>query len=261
MKQLEGKCGLVAGVMNQRSIAYWAAKALVESGAEVAVACHTDHVSRVTELLTDLDNSGVYPFDATISGSSEAMVAKVGNLLGRIDFLVHSVAFAPPSALKARLSDLSYQDFATTMNVSVYSLIEMVRGARPYLKQDSTIITMTFPPGSQGVMDGYGIMGPAKAALESVVDYLNTDLGYNKQGVVVAAGPTAVKTVSSAAISHLSGFIKAVAEHAPQGEVTTENIADAIVGLVSGMAMHMGGGVFSIDHGHFSKGAMSVQTG
>ncbi len=258
IKRLEGKRGLVTGVMSKLSIAYWIVKALADQGAQVAVGCYTAHATRVAELLSDTAISGIFPFDAAIEGNTEAMMGVVGNHFGQVDFAVHSIANAPEAVLKGKFTDITLADFNRMNQVCVYSLIEMSRGLWPYLHSASTVLAMTFPPGSQGVMPGYNV-GACKRHLEETIALLNRDHGREK-GVVVGVGPTAVWTMASREIPYIKGYIEATAEQAPQGEVTKEDIASAVAGLVDGMALHMGGEIFNVDHGAFALGAMLVKS-
>ena len=255
---LSGKKGLVVGVANKHSIAYHIAEKFSEANAKVVFGCHPRVADRVGELVSGMNGGGrVFSFDALVEGEVEEMVRAGGENLGSLDFLIHSIAFAPPEELAGRFSDTTPNGFAQTMAVSAYSLLAMARAARPYLRLGSSIITLTFTPASTGVIPDYGIMGPAKAALEAVVRYLANELGPEGARVnAIASGP--IGTASARAIGHFAAYREAAAEQAPLGEVTGEDVAGAALFLASPPSSGVTGQVLQVDRGLSIVNAVGV---
>ena len=166
-KLLEDKKGLVVGIANENSIAWGCAKAFRAFGAEVAVTYLNDKAKKYVEPLAhELDSPIVMPLDVNAPGQMEAVFKQIEQEWGRLDFLVHSIAFSPKEALHGRVVDVGREGFLTTMDVSCWTFIRMAHLAEPLMRKGGTLFTMTYY-GSQMVVKNYNIMGVAKAALES----------------------------------------------------------------------------------------------
>src|SRR5215813_7612107 len=173
---LEGKKGLVVGIANDQSIAWGCAKAFRALGAELAVTYLNDKAKKFVEpLARELEAPIVMPLDVRTPGQMEAVFARIKKDWGRLDFLVHSIAFSPKDALQGRVVDVSQEGFLTTMDVSCWTFMRMAHLAEPLMKKGGTLFTMTYY-GSQMVVKNYNIMGVAKAALECAVRYIAAEL-------------------------------------------------------------------------------------
>jgi len=196
-KLLEDKKGVIVGIANESSIAWGCAKAFRALGAEVAVTYLNDKARKYVEpLARRLDSPIVMPLDVNVPGQMEAVFERIADEWGKLDFLVHSIAFSPKDALQGRVVDVSRAGFLTTMDVSCWTFIRMAHLAEPLMRKGGTLFTMTYY-GSQMVVKNYNIMGVAKAALESAVRYLAAELG--PKGIRVHAispGPLATRAAS-----------------------------------------------------------------
>src|ERR1043166_554774 len=199
-KLLENKKGLIVGIANDQSIAWGCAKAFRALGAELAVTYLNDKAKKYVEPLAhELSASILLPLDVAKPGETEAVFERIGKEWGRLDFLVHSIAFSPKDTLHGRVVDAPRDGFLTTMDISCWSFIHMARLAEPLMKDGGTIFTMSYY-GSQMVVKNYNVMGIAKAALESAVRYLAAELG--PKGIRVHAispGPLATRAASGIA--------------------------------------------------------------
>ena len=168
-KLLEGKRGLVVGIANEQSIAWGCAKAFRAFGAELAVTYLNDKAKKYVEpLARELEAPILMPLDVRTPGQMEAVFERIGKDWGKLDFVVHSIAFSPKEALQGRVVDVSREGFLTTMEVSCWTFMRMGHLAEPLMREGGTLFTMTYY-GSQMVVKNYNIMGVAKAALESAV--------------------------------------------------------------------------------------------
>ena len=165
-KLLEGKRGLIVGIANDQSIAWGCAKAFRALGAELAVTYLNDKAKKYVEpLARELEAPIMMPLDVRAEGQMEAVFERIAKDWGRLDFLVHSIAFSPKEALQGRVVDVSRDGFLTTMDVSCWTFIRMAHLAEPLMRKGGTLFTMTYY-GSQMVVENYNVMGVAKAALE-----------------------------------------------------------------------------------------------
>src|SRR4026208_399601 len=170
-KLLEGKKGLSVGVANDQSIAWGCAKAFRAFGAELAVTYLNDKAKKYVEpLARELEAEIVLPLDVRAPGEMEAVFERIAKDWGKLDFVVHSIAFSPKDALQGRVVDVSRDGFLTTMDVSCWTFIRMAHLAEPLMRKGGTLFTMTYY-GSQMVVKNYNIMGVAKARLESAGPY------------------------------------------------------------------------------------------
>src|SRR5215470_1795713 len=176
-KLLEGKRGLIVGIANDQSIAWGCAKAFRALGADLAVTYLNDKAKKYVEpLARELEAPIFMPLDVNAPGQMEAVFERIEKEWGRLDSLVHSIAFSPKDTLQGRVVDAPRDGFLTTIDVSCWSFIRMAHLAEPLMPNGGTIFTMTYY-GSQMVVENYNIMGVAKAALEAAVRYIAAELG------------------------------------------------------------------------------------
>jgi len=245
---LEGKRGLVIGIANEDSIAYGCARALQSHGAELAVsylnAKAEPHVRAIAERL---GCTLVLPLDITVPGQSEALFGAIAAAWGRLDFVIHAVAFAPARDLHGRVVDCSADGFQLAMRVSCYSLIEVARLAEP-LMTGGAIVTMTFY-GADKVVPQYGVMGPVKAALQGVVRSLAFELAPRGIRVhAVSAGP--VRTRAASGIPDFEGLLADARARTPLGRLVVPDDVGALTAfLVSDGAAALTGDTVFVDGG------------
>src|SRR6516165_1982191 len=194
---LKGRKGLIVGIANDQSIAWGCAKAFRALGADLAVTYLNEKAKKVVEpLARELEAPIFLPLDVMVPGQTEAVFDEIGKQWGKLDFLVHSIAFSPKAALHGRVIDVERDGFLATMDVSCWSFIRMAHLAEPMMKNGGTLFTMTYY-GSQRVVKNYNIMGVAKAALESAVRYVAAELGPKGIRVhAVSPGPLATRAAS-----------------------------------------------------------------
>lgn len=194
---LKGRKGLIVGIANDQSIAWGCAKAFRALGADLAVTYLNDKARKYVEpLVRELDAPIFMPLDVMAPGQTEAVFDEIAKHWGKLDFLVHSIAFSPKAALHGRVVDVERDGFLATMDVSCWSFLRMAHLAEPLMKDGGTMFTMTYY-GSQMVVENYNIMGVAKAALECAVRYVAAELG--PKGIRVHAispGPLATRAAS-----------------------------------------------------------------
>jgi len=213
---LAGKKALVVGIANEHSIAYGCAKAFHAQGAELAVTYLNDKAKPYVEpLAQELAAPILMPLDVSRPGEVEAVFAAITEQWGRLDILVHAIAFAPKADLQGGLLNCSAEGFAMAMDISCHSFIRMARLAAPLMTQGGTMLAMTFN-GANTVVPNYDLMGPVKAALESTCRYLAYELG--KQGIRVhAVSPGPVKTRAASGLKGFDTLLDETAQHAPLG--------------------------------------------
>lgn len=246
---LEGMKALVAGIANEDSIAYGCAKAFREWGAELAVTYLNDKARPYVEpLAKGLDATIFMPLDVAKPGELEALFERVKDEWGRLDILVHSIAFAPKEDLQGGLLNCSAEGFAKAMDISCHSFIRMARLAAPLMKDGGTLFTMTFH-GARKVVTNYNVMGPVKAALEASCRYLACELGPRKIRVhAVSPGP--VRTRASSGLKDFDLLLKEAAQRAPLGElVEIMDVGYACAWLASPLARHVTGDTLYVDSG------------
>ncbi|MQT47891.1 enoyl-ACP reductase FabI [Pseudomonas helleri] len=206
MTRLKGKKGLVVGIANDQSIAWACARSLRASGAELAATWHTERSRpHVEPLLQQLGVDIQMPLDITDDAQLRALFDLIEQRWGRLDFVLHSIAFAPRQDLHGRVVDSSREGFMTAMDVSCHSLMRLARLAEPLMPQGGSVMTMSFI-GGRDVIPSYGLMGPVKAALESSVRYLAAELGASNIRVnAISPGPIATR--ASSGLSDIAGLI------------------------------------------------------
>jgi len=253
-KLLEDKKGLIVGIANENSIAWGCAKAFRAFGAEVAVTYLNDKARKYVEpLARQLDSPIVMPLDVKVPGQMEAVFKAIADEWGKLDFLVHSIAFSPKDALQGRVVDVNRAGFLTTMDVSCWTFIRMAHLAEPLMRKGGTLFTMTYY-GSQMVVKNYNIMGVAKAALESAVRYLAAELG--PKGIRVhAISPGPLATRAATGIPEFDALLEKAKAKAPTKSlvsiddvgVATAFLAHDAARLITGETLYIDGGYHIID--------------
>jgi enoyl-[acyl-carrier protein] reductase I len=253
-KLLEGKKGLVVGIANENSIAWGCAKAFRAFGAELAVTYLNAKAKKYVEpLARELESPIVMPLDVNAPGEMEAVFERVTKEWGKLDFLVHSIAFSPKDALQGRVVDVSREGFLATMDVSCWTFIRMAHLAEPLMRKGGTLFTMTYY-GSQMVVKNYNIMGVAKAALESAVRYLAAELG--PKGIRVhAISPGPLSTRAASGIPEFDALLDKAKAKAPARSlvsiedvgVATAFLAHDAARLITGETLYVDGGYHIID--------------
>ena len=250
MYALEGKKALIVGIANEYSIAWGCAKAMKAQGADLAITWLNEKAEpHVRPLAEQLGAEIIGPLDVSQPGQTEEFFAAIAERWGRLDVLLHSIAFAPKADLHARVVDCSAEGFATAMDVSVHSFLRMVRLAEPLMTDGGTCLSVSFF-GSSRVVRHYNMMGPVKAALESVVRYAAAELG--EKGIRVhALSPGPLATRAASGIDHFDELLSQAAERAPTHHLATIDDVGAMAAfLASAGARNMTGGVHDIDGGY-----------
>lgn len=247
---LEGRKGLVTGIANEQSIAWGCAKAFRKLGAEIAVSYLSEKARpHVEPLAREVDASMLLPLDLRVDGSLEAAFDAIAKRWGRLDFVLHSMAFAPKEDLQGRVTDCSKQGFLLAMDISCWSFIRMAKLAEPLMRDGGTLFTMTYY-GSQMVVENYNMMGPVKAALECAVRYVAAELG--PKGIRVhAVSPGPLATRAASGISDFDELLDKAMRKAPVRRlVTIEDVGIAVAYLASDAAKLMTGETLYIDGGY-----------
>jgi enoyl-[acyl-carrier protein] reductase I len=247
---LTGKKALVVGVANDRSIAWGCAAAMRKAGAEIAMTYLNERAKPHVEPLAKQVGAPIFlPLEVRDAAQVDAVFEAVEKQWGRLDILVHAIAFAPREALQGRVVDCPRDGFLTAMEVSCWSFLDLARRAEPLMKQGGTMLTMSYL-GANEVVDNYGIMGPVKAALESVVRYVATELG--PQGIRVhAVSPGPLATRAASGIKDFDELMEKVSSRAPARRlVTIEEVGAACVFLSCDYGAAMTGETLYIDGGY-----------
>jgi enoyl-[acyl-carrier protein] reductase I len=248
---LKNKLGIIFGVANKRSIAWVTALALHEAGARLAFTYQGERLKENVEGLTKeaMPESLLLPCDVTKQEEVDETFQRLASEFGRIDFLIHSIAFAPREALEGEYLKTERHAFVTALEVSAYSLTQLARAAAPLMTEGGSIVTMTFH-GAEKVYQGYNVMGVAKAALESSVRYLAADLGPRNIRVnAISAGP--IQTLSARGVADFSTMLKHAAERAPlRRNVEPREVGDTALFLCSPLSSGITGEVIYVDCGY-----------
>jgi enoyl-[acyl-carrier protein] reductase I len=246
---LAGKRGLVTGIANDQSIAYGCARAFRRHGAEVAITYLNDKARPYVEpLARELEAPIFMPLDVRAEGSLEAVFDAVARKWGRLDFVVHSMAFAPKEDLHGRVVDCSRDGFLLAMDVSCHSFIRMARLAEPLMTNGGTLFTMSFY-GAHKVVEHYNLMGPVKAALEAVSRYLAFELG-GKGIRVHTISPGPLKTRAASGINHFDALLEDAAARAPARQlVSIDDVGIATAALAGDGARLITGDTIYVDGG------------
>ena len=251
---MAGKRGLVMGVANNRSIAWGIAKAVAAQGAEVALTYQGDALKkRVEPLAAELGSKMVLPCDVTDTASMDAVFAELGKAWGKLDFLVHAIAYADKNELDGRYVDTSEKNFTQSLLISCYSFTALAQRAEKLMTAGGSLLTLTYY-GAEKVMPHYNVMGVAKAALEASVRYLASDLG--KGGIrvnAISAGP--IKTLAASGISDFRYILRWNEYNSPlRRTVTIEEVGGAGLYLLSDLSRGVTGEVHHVDSGYHVQG-------
>lgn len=249
MGLMTGKKGLIFGVSNTHGIAYGIAKQLFDEGAEIAFTYAGEAMEkRVRPIAEGMNAKIIMSCDVTREEEIKAVVAECERVYGKLDFVVHAVAFAAREDLQGRFIDTSHAGWDLAMGISAYSLVSICRNVENIMNEGGSIFALTYL-GSQYQVANYNIMGVAKAALESSMRYLAADLG--KKGVrvnCISAG--AVKTLASSGIAGFSKMLKAATAKAPLGRnVSLEDVGKAGLYLASDLSTGTTGHILYVDCG------------
>lgn len=248
---LENKFGIIFGVANKRSIAWATALSLHEAGARLAFAYQGERLKENVESLTSaaMPDSLLLACDVTRQEEVDAAFKRVGEQFGRLDFLIHSIAYAPREALDGAYLDTSREAFLTALEISSYSLAQLARAAAPLMTDGGSIVAMTYY-GAEKVVAGYNVMGIAKAALEASTRYLAHDLGPRNIRVnAISAGP--IQTLSARGVADFTTMMKHHAERAPlRRNVEAREVGSTAMFLCSPLSSGITGEVIYVDCGY-----------
>ncbi len=251
---MAGKRGLVMGVANDHSIAWGIAKTLHAHGAEMAFTYQGEAFGRrVTPLAETLGAPLVLPADVTDPASLDALFGALKEKWGRLDFLVHAIAYSDKNELKGRYLNTTRDNFRQTMEISCYSFTELARRAQPLMTEGGSMITLTYL-GSERVMPNYNVMGVAKAALEASMRYLAFDLG--PEGIRVnALSPGPMRTLAGSAIGGARKVFRESADNAPlRRNASLADVGGAALFALSDLGGGMTGEVIYVDSGYHVMG-------
>ncbi|HEY0322427.1 MAG TPA: enoyl-ACP reductase [Pyrinomonadaceae bacterium] len=247
---LQNKFGIIFGVANKRSIAWATAEALHEAGARLAFTYQGERLKENVEKLTgDMAGALVLPCDVAKQEEVDATFERLRQEFGRLDFLVHSIAFAPKEELEGEFLNTTREGFLTALEISAYSLAQVSRAAAPLMTEGGSIVSMTYY-GAEKVVPNYNVMGVAKAALEASTRYLAYDLGkLNIRVNTISAGP--INTLSARAVSNMSSMLKHHAERAPlRRNVEAREVGNTALFLCSPLSSGITGEVIHVDCGY-----------
>ena len=251
---MQGKRGVVLGVANNRSIAWGIARACHEAGAEIALTFQGEALKkRVEPLAKEIGGILLGHCDVTDPATIDAVFAELGKQWGKIDFVVHAIAFSDKAQLDGRYLDTSADNFTNTMLISCYSLTAIAQRAEKLMTDGGSILTLTYY-GSEKWMPHYNVMGVAKAALEASVRYLAADLGKDNIRVnALSAGP--IKTLAAAGIGDFRYMLKWNEYNAPlRRTVSLEEVGASALYLLSDMSRGVTGEVHHVDSGYHVVG-------
>jgi enoyl-[acyl-carrier protein] reductase I len=250
MINLAGKTAVVFGLANKRSIAWGIAQKLHEAGATLAICYQNERMKLEAEgLIAELPGASGFQCDVTSDEDLDALFAVLGLQYGKLDILVHAVAFAPAAELRGEFINTSREGFRIALDVSVYSLIAVSRFAAPLMTEGGSIMTLTFYA-AEKVVPNYNVMAVAKAGLESSVRYLAHGLGPRNIRVnAISAGP--IKTLAARGVGDLSDMLKSHAERAPlHRNVDQSEVGGAALFLASNLSSAITGEVLYVDCGY-----------
>jgi enoyl-[acyl-carrier protein] reductase I len=255
---MAGKRGLVMGVANDRSIAWGIARAVAEQGAELAFTYQGAALEkRVRPLAESVGSSHVLPCDVTDEASMDATFSAIKDAWGKLDFVVHAIAFSDKEELKGKYLSTSKENFTQSMLISCYSFTEVCRRAADLMDESGSLLTLTYY-GAERVMPHYNVMGVAKAALEASVRYLAVDLGGSNIRVnAISAGP--IKTLAASGIGDFRAILKWNEYNAPlKRNVSIDEVGGAGLYLLSDMSTGVTGEVHHVDSGYHIVGMKAI---
>ena len=255
---MKGKRGLIMGVANNRSIAWGIAKACADAGAELALTYQGEALKkRVEPLAAELGAIVAGHCDVTDLDTIDAVFADLEARWGKLDFVVHAIAFSDKDELTGRYVETTRENFNRTMDISVYSLTAVAKRAEPLMTDGGSIVTLTYY-GAEKVMPHYNVMGVAKAALEASVRYLAVDLGGSNIRVnAISAGP--IKTLAASGIGDFRYILKWNEYNSPlKRTVTIDEVGDSALYLVSDLSRGVTGEILHVDSGYHTVGMKAV---
>ena len=255
---LAGKRGLIMGVANERSIAWGIANVAAAHGAELAFTYQGDALlKRVQPLAASVGSEILLPCDVTDEASMDALFATLQEKWGKLDFLLHGIAFSDKNELDGHYVDTTRANFLKTMDISCYSFTSLCRRAVPLMPEGGSLLTLSYL-GAERVMPHYNVMGVAKAALEASVRYLSVDLGGRNIRVnAISAGP--IKTLAASGIGDFRYILKWNEINAPlKRNVTTTEVGHSALYLLSELGSGVTGEVLHVDAGYHNVGMMAV---
>jgi len=256
---MKGKKGVILGVANDKSIAYGIAKACAAQGAKIAFTYLNEQLKkRVEPIATKFGSENlVYPCDVSKPQDIKDLKISLEKDLGKLDFIVHSIAFAPKEGLSGRFYNITKEAFNIAMDISVFSLIEITKELKPLLSSNSSILTLSYYGGVKYIPN-YNLMGVAKAALEMSTKYLAEDLGQDGIRVnAISAGP--IKTLAAAGISDFRFMLKWNEAHSPlKKNVTIDEVGNSGMYLLSDLSSAVTGEVHYVDSGFNIMGMPAV---
>ncbi|KAA0683516.1 enoyl-ACP reductase FabI [Roseomonas genomospecies 6] len=255
---MDGKRGLIMGVANDRSIAWGIASTLAQHGAELAFTYQGDALlKRVKPLAEQVKAPLLLPCDVTDEASVDATFAAIEKEWGKLDFLVHAIAFSDKNELDGLYLDTTRANFLRTMDISCYSFTSVAQRAVPLMKDGGSLLTLSYY-GAERVMPHYNVMGVAKAALEASVRYLAVDLGGRNIRVnAISAGP--IKTLAASGIGDFRYILKWNELNAPlKRNVTIGEVGGAGLFLLSDLGTGVTGEVMHVDSGYHTVGMVAV---
>ncbi len=256
---MSGKKGLIMGLANDKSIAWGITQALNAHGAQIAISYQNEMLEkRVKPLAEQLENPLLIKCDVTDSASVEQCFKELGEKWGKIDFVVHAIAFSDKDQLRGRTIDTTLDNFTNTMHISCYSLLEVCRCASPIMNENGSVVTLTYL-GGERVLPNYNIMGVAKAALEAAVRYAAVDMG--RQGVrvnAISAGP--IKTLAAAGIGDFRTILRWNELNAPLGRnVTQADVGNVALSLLSDLGSAITGETIHVDCGYNKIAMLNIE--
>ena len=256
---MAGKKGLIMGLANDHSIAWGIAQALSNHGAQIAVSYQNETLEkRVKPLADQLNNALLIKCDVSDSASVESCFKELGEKWGKIDFVVHAIAFSDKDQLRGRTIDTTLDNFLTTMHISCYSFLETCRCASPIMNEGGSIVTLTYL-GSERVLPNYNIMGVAKAALEASVRYAAVDMG--KQNVrvnAISSGP--IRTLAASGIGDFRMILRWNELNAPlHRNVMQTEVGNTALSLLSDLGSAITGEVLHVDCGYNTIAMVDIE--
>jgi enoyl-[acyl-carrier protein] reductase I len=250
MINLAGKTAVIFGLANKRSIAWGIAQKLHEAGAALAICYQNERMKlEAQELIQELPGASGFQCDLSIDSEIDALFAALKEKYGKLDVLVHAVAFAPPADLRGEFIDTSREGFRVALDVSVYSLIAVARAATPLMSEGGSIMTLTYYA-AEKVVPKYNVMAVAKAGLESTVRYLAWNLGPKNIRVnAISAGP--IKTLAARGVGDLGEMMKVHAERSPlHRNVDQLEVGGTALYLASDLSSAVTGETIYVDCGY-----------
>ena len=248
MSLLENKFGIIFGVANKRSIAWATAQACVGAGARLAFTYQNERLKENVESLVAGTDAPLVQCDVTKPEEVEQTFALVREQFGRLDFVIHSLAFAPREALEGEYLATTREAFLTALDISAYSLVVLSKAAAPLMTEGGSVVSMTYY-GAEKVVPNYNVMGVAKAALEASTRYLASDLGkHNIRVNAISAGP--IQTLAARGVGNLNSMMRQYADRAPlRRNVEAREVGNAALFLLSPLSSGITGEVLHVDCG------------